>query len=214
MFNSVNLNLRKQQPRSQGSLLPAPTERERERPWKTLVHGLSLARSVGRVGENPGNEVEKAADISRRHHWFPCEMTSENRNECRNSVQYWWRVTKQIWIVLLIGWSQFPTRHDQSEALPRSWVVTCHQYGISALVSQTSFAGETSGSVAKCRLFSQATLVWMRSRTFIRKNGLKPKIQRFNELQTLILVLVLVRTYICEWRRKENVFSLQPTGSL
>ena len=31
------------------------------------------------------------------------------------------------------------------------------QYGISALVSQTSFGGETSGSVAKCRLFSQAT---------------------------------------------------------
>ena len=35
------------------------------------------------------------------------------------------------------------------------WVVTRHQYGISALVSQTSFGGETSGSVAKCRLFSQ-----------------------------------------------------------
>ena len=36
------------------------------------------------------------------------------------------------------------------------WVVKRHQYGISALVSQTSFGGETSGSVAKCRLFSQA----------------------------------------------------------
>ena len=29
------------------------------------------------------------------------------------------------------------------------WVVTRHQYGISALVSQTSFGGETNGSVAK-----------------------------------------------------------------
>ena len=38
------------------------------------------------------------------------------------------------------------------------WVVTRHQYGISALVSQTSFGGETSGSVAKCRLFSQANI--------------------------------------------------------
>ena len=39
------------------------------------------------------------------------------------------------------------------------WVVTRHmEFGISALVSQTSFGGETSGSVAKCRLFSQATL--------------------------------------------------------
>ena len=36
------------------------------------------------------------------------------------------------------------------------FVVTRHQCGISALVSQTSFGGETSGSVAKCRLFSQA----------------------------------------------------------
>ena len=36
------------------------------------------------------------------------------------------------------------------------WVMTRHQCGISALVSHTSFGGETSGSVAKCRLFSQA----------------------------------------------------------
>ena len=36
------------------------------------------------------------------------------------------------------------------------WVVTRHQYGISALVSQTSFRGKTSGGVPKCRLFSQA----------------------------------------------------------
>ena len=36
------------------------------------------------------------------------------------------------------------------------WVVTRPQYGISAVVSLTSFGGETSGSVAKYRLFSQA----------------------------------------------------------
>ena len=35
-------------------------------------------------------------------------------------------------------------------------VVTRHQYGISAFVSQTSFSGETSGSFAKSWLFSQA----------------------------------------------------------
>ena len=42
-------------------------------------------------------------------------------------------------------------------------VVTCHQYGISALISKTLFRGETTcgagaggGGVAKCRLFSQA----------------------------------------------------------
>ena len=36
------------------------------------------------------------------------------------------------------------------------WVVTHHQYGISVLVSQTSVGEETSGGVAKCRLFSKA----------------------------------------------------------
>ena len=35
------------------------------------------------------------------------------------------------------------------------WVVTRNQDGISALVSQTSFRGETVGGVAKCRQFSQ-----------------------------------------------------------
>ena len=48
-----------------------------------------------------------------------------------------------------------------------------HQYGISVLVSQTSFGGETTGSVAKCRLFSQArrkdvfTLYRTRTRTTV-----------------------------------------------
>ena len=61
----------------------------------------------------------------------PSQMTSEERVR---KIQYWWSVATKI------------------------WVVTRHQYGISALVSETSFGGETSGSVAKCRLFSQATL--------------------------------------------------------
>ena len=39
------------------------------------------------------------------------------------------------------------------------WVVTHHQYGISALISQASIRGETVGGVAKCRQFSQAILL-------------------------------------------------------
>ena len=34
-----------------------------------------------------------------------------------------------------------------------------HQYGISALVSQSPFGGETSGIVIKCPLFSQAEVL-------------------------------------------------------
>ena len=44
----------------------------------------------------------------------------------------------------------------QSEALPRFGKVTRYQYGISALASQMSFRWETTGGVAKCRLFSLA----------------------------------------------------------
>ena len=40
--------------------------------------------------------------------------------ETSEEIPYWWRVTTQIWVVLLIGWNKFPTRHDQSEALRRS----------------------------------------------------------------------------------------------
>ena len=37
------------------------------------------------------------------------------------------------------------------------WVMTRHQNGISALVSKTTFRGETSGGVATCRLFQALT---------------------------------------------------------
>ena len=73
--------------------------------------------------------------------------------ETSAEIPYWWRVTTQIWVVLLIGWSKFPTRHDQSKALPR---VTRHHYGISARFSWSSCRVETSKGVAKCRLFSKA----------------------------------------------------------
>jgi len=36
------------------------------------------------------------------------------------------------------------------------WVVTRHQYGISALVTQTSFSEGSSGDLVRRRLFSQA----------------------------------------------------------
>ena len=39
------------------------------------------------------------------------------------------------------------------------WVVTRHQYGISVLVTQTSFCEGSSGEPAKRRLFSQARIV-------------------------------------------------------
>ena len=52
------------------------------------------------------------------------------------------------------------------------WVVTCRQNGISALVSKTLYSGETSGSVAKCRLFSQANFIL---KSFYKKCGIVSK---------------------------------------
>ena len=55
-------------------------------------------------------------------------------------MPYWWRVAIQIWVVLLIG------RVNLLQPVRSTTPI--------ALVSQTSFRGETSGGVAKCRLFS------------------------------------------------------------
>ena len=76
------------------------------------------------------------------------------RNKCRNSI------------LMTCHYSDLGSASDQSchvgnliqpiRNFTQILVVTHHQYGISALVSQTSFGAETSGSVAKCWLFSQA----------------------------------------------------------
>ena len=47
-------------------------------------------------------------------------------------------------------------RSIEIRSTTKIWVVTRHQYGISALVTQTSFCEGSSGDLAKRRLFSQA----------------------------------------------------------
>ena len=58
-----------------------------------------------------------------------------------------------------IGWSKFPTRYDQSEALSRSgqWHVISMEF-LRSFLRRQFVLGETSGGVAKWQLFSQATL--------------------------------------------------------
>ena len=77
------------------------------------------------------------------------------RNECRKSI-----LTTRHYPCELDSASDWLNQISHAAWPIRSttqfWLVTRHQYGISALVFQTSFGGETSGSVAKCRLFSQA----------------------------------------------------------
>ena len=70
------------------------------------------------------------------------------RNERRNSIL----MTRhpQIWVLLMTGRSKFQPIRSTIQI----WVATCHQNGISVVVSQTSLRGETRGGVGKCRLFS------------------------------------------------------------
>ena len=77
-------------------------------------------------------------DILQRHQRFPREMTSKKQGQ-KFHTDDWWNLLQPI------------------RSTTQVWVVTCHQYGISALVSQTSFHRKTVGVVAKCHLFSQAT---------------------------------------------------------
>ena len=56
-------------------------------------------------------------------------------------------------VILAICQKKKKKKKIQPESTTQIWVVTRDQYGISALVSKTSFRGETSGGVAKCRLF-------------------------------------------------------------
>ena len=104
--------------------------------------------------ENQSNNTKtgKTADISQR------QLLVSLRNdvwEMSAEMPYWWRVTTHIWVGSASDWLKQTYR--QSKVLPTQiWVVTCHQYEISAFVSHTSFHRETSGGVAKCRLFSQA----------------------------------------------------------
>ena len=64
---------------------------------------------------------------------------------------------------------------------PHFWLVKRFQYGISALVSQTSFGGETSGNVAKCRLFSLAKQYRV-CPTFVELNLARHTMRRLNQM--------------------------------
>ena len=71
-------------------------------------------------------------------------------NERRNSILM--TFTTQILVVLMIDWNFLSTNHKHYQDLGNKR----HQYGISALVTQTSFREGSSGDLVKRRLFSQA----------------------------------------------------------
>ena len=84
---------------------------------------------------------------------FPAKLRL--RNEHRNSIlmtPHYLDISSAFDWLKQISHAARPIRNTT-----QIWVVTRHQHGISAFISRTSFRGETSGGIAKCRLFSPAT---------------------------------------------------------
>ena len=120
---------------------------------------VSSSEWMAMVGDNAAVQTttkcwKLALENCRHLAMLPLVSPSNDVGETSAEIPYWWR--GMVEINLRCGTT------NQIRSITQIWVVTHRQYGISALVSQTSFGKETSGSVAKCRLFSQANTVIIR----------------------------------------------------
>ena len=121
-------------------------------------------------------------------------------------IPHWWPDTTGI------GWTTRETCFNQSENTNQIWVVTRHQYGIPALVPQTSIRGQTSGGVAKCRLFSQAVVVQrlithvsaVSTSNFLRLNSFSRFYFRSDMYSITAGTDIIVYPPLLEWRNWRN----------
>ena len=86
--------------------------------------------------------------------------------ETSAEISYWWGVTTQ-WGSARDWLKQISQVAQPIRSSTQIWVVTRHQYGISALVSQTLFSREIVGGIAKCHLFSQPTITDKNARLIV-----------------------------------------------
>ena len=86
---------------------------------------------------------------------FPAKwlLGNERRNSVPLTCHYPDLISVSDWL------KQISISAQPIRSTTQIWIVTRHQYGISALVPQTLFRGETSACVAKCQLFSQASFL-------------------------------------------------------
>ena len=113
------------------------------------------------------NQCLLCSIISRRHHALVSLRSSTTTTSSTTTFLLFFlhhhHHHHNISIVLgsAFDWlKQFSHAAPPISTTTQNWVVT--QYGISALVFQTSFLRETRGGVAKCRLFSQVTSMKVR----------------------------------------------------
>ena len=107
-----------------------------------ILHKLLFSNPPGITTYS--REYLKTAHIWRRYHCFPRQMTSEKPAQTDSTL-----MTRHYPQDLgsASDWSyRMGNLIRPIKSTIQIWVVTRHQYGISALVSQTSFGGETSGN--------------------------------------------------------------------
>ena len=105
--------------------------------------------TVHRRGDPSDQSVWSCLLAFKFHHWFP-SLRNEHRNSMLMTCHYPDLSSASDWSCHVRNLLQ-PIRSTN-----QIWVVPRHRNGISSLVSQMSFCGETSSGVAKCQLSSQA----------------------------------------------------------
>ena len=87
------------------------------------------------------------------------------RNDCRNSIlmvcHYPDQGSASDWLCRVVNLLQ-PIR-----STTQIWVVTRHQYGISAVLTQMSFRGETSGGVANLSGYYFRQWQWLKRHRYL-----------------------------------------------
>ena len=120
--------------------------------WEHLLLWLSFEFMAKTLWKEVGCSLRKQPTFRDATTGFPAKWRL--RNECRNSIlmtrHYPDLGSASHWSCRVENLLQ-PIR-----STTQIWVAMRHQYGISALVAQTTFCGETSGSLTKCQPFSQA----------------------------------------------------------
>ena len=134
-------------------LFASPRQRAKRREGGGWVGGAKRWKTFPTMGlgENAWRNVYREKDVkntmsqvwvrgtpweNNQHFAMPALVCSRKDVWGTNvEIRYWWHVNTQIWVVLLIGRAARKVCLNQSESLPQIWVVTRHQYRVSAFVS-------------------------------------------------------------------------------
>ena len=122
----------------------------------TVTYNLFLNHSLGEDGKKCLYTcLRKQPTFGNTTTGFPAKwrLSNEHRNSILMMCHYPDLGSASDWL------NQISHTARPIRSTTQIWVVTRHQYGISALITQTSFGGGTGGSIAKCWLFSQSTYI-------------------------------------------------------